>query len=475
VTARIIADALGGLSYAHELKDYDGAPLSIIHRDVSPHNIFVTHDGHVKVVDFGIAKAALSTQETEVGVLKGKVGYMSPEQAMGQPLDARADIFPMGIVLWEMLAGKRLMSGESAAQTLHKLVNEPVPRIGDVVQIDADLAEIVDRSLQKDVTLRFQSALEMREALEAYVKRVGGAREDEVARKMFSLFGGVREEVQRQIQKHMAAITAAANTQELQSLNADALKNGGRMSQRLMKLGIGNGSGSGVVSNYPPAGSTASIAPLAGPRWNTLALGAAAAGLFALAGVLLLIFFMRDKAPVATNGSGVPADLRSGTPRVDPRTDPRADPRTEPRAIDPRIEQDHPTAQVPIAPTAVPTTPTLATEVIASPAPWKPGKPVTPPKPGKPTAAPVSTVASVSSNPTSSGNEENGKVQIASNPGGARVVVDGRDVGTTPKSISLPPGNHAITLISPKDPSVKKSFPVTVESGQTILRTVSLD
>ena len=78
IAARIVADALAGLGYAHELRDYDGRPLSIIHRDISPHNIFVTYDGHTKLVDFGIAKAALSSTETEVGVLKGKVAYMSP-------------------------------------------------------------------------------------------------------------------------------------------------------------------------------------------------------------------------------------------------------------------------------------------------------------------------------------------------------------------------------------------------------------
>ncbi|MDB4940788.1 MAG: serine/threonine protein kinase, partial [Labilithrix sp.] len=110
VSARIIADALGGLGYAHGLADYDGRPLGIIHRDVSPHNIFVTYDGHTKLVDFGIAKAALSSTETEVGVLKGKVAYMSPEQAMGGRIDQRADIFAMGIVLWELLARQRLMT-----------------------------------------------------------------------------------------------------------------------------------------------------------------------------------------------------------------------------------------------------------------------------------------------------------------------------------------------------------------------------
>ena len=204
--ARIIADALGGLAYAHELADYDGRPLGIIHRDVSPHNIFVTYDGHMKVVDFGIAKAALSSTETEVGVLKGKVAYMSPEQAMGGRIDQRADLFAMGIVLWELLARQRLMTGESAANTLHKLMNEPIPRVSAAMPgIDPELEAIVGKALEKDPQYRWQSAAEMRDALEAWLRsNPRPARQEEVGRKMLHLFSSVREEVQRQVQRHMA-------------------------------------------------------------------------------------------------------------------------------------------------------------------------------------------------------------------------------------------------------------------------------
>lgn len=177
VCARIVADALAGLHHAHTLADYDGRPLSIIHRDVSPHNIFVTYDGHTKLVDFGIAKAALSSTETEVGVLKGKVAYMSPEQAMGGRIDCRSDLFAMGIVLWELLARQRLMTGDNAANTLHKLMNEPIPRVAQAVPtIDPTLDMIVARALEKDPNLRFQSAVEMKDALEAWLAVSRGSR-----------------------------------------------------------------------------------------------------------------------------------------------------------------------------------------------------------------------------------------------------------------------------------------------------------
>jgi serine/threonine-protein kinase len=124
--ARVAAEALSGLHYAHELADYDGTPLGIVHRDVSPHNIFVTYDGEVKLVDFGVAKALTNNEKTETGALKGKVSYMAPEQAMGTP-DRRADLFSMGCVLWEFLTGQKLFDGE-AVFVLNRLMNEPILR-----------------------------------------------------------------------------------------------------------------------------------------------------------------------------------------------------------------------------------------------------------------------------------------------------------------------------------------------------------
>src|SRR5205085_8354726 len=104
---RILADALAGLQYAHTLVDFDGSPLHVVHRDISPQNVFVTYDGQVKLVDFGIAKAAGASSNTRAGVFKGKLAYVAPEQARGAPIDARADLFAMGVMLWEAIAGRR--------------------------------------------------------------------------------------------------------------------------------------------------------------------------------------------------------------------------------------------------------------------------------------------------------------------------------------------------------------------------------
>src|ERR1700761_3781049 len=124
---QIIVDLLGGLHYAHELTDYDGTPLGVVHRDITPHNVFVTYEGQVKVVDFGIAKAMNSSSETRTGVLKGKVAYMAPEQARGERVDRRADIFSVGVLLWEAVTGRRLWKGVPDITILQRLLNGDIP------------------------------------------------------------------------------------------------------------------------------------------------------------------------------------------------------------------------------------------------------------------------------------------------------------------------------------------------------------
>jgi len=170
----VTASALAGLSYAHRKRD-KGRDLKIVHRDISPQNILITYEGEIKIVDFGIAKAATQSRDTKVGVLKGKIAYMSPEQAMGKPLDRRSDVFSMGVVLYEMLAGKKLFQGDTDLNTLEQVRTarvEPLPHELNA-EVPKDLEDILLKALAKEPDERFQSASEMEEALQQFMRKAG--------------------------------------------------------------------------------------------------------------------------------------------------------------------------------------------------------------------------------------------------------------------------------------------------------------
>jgi serine/threonine protein kinase len=162
----IVADALEGLHAAHEVKGEDGAPLHVVHRDVSPQNILVTDDGIAKVIDFGIASAAGKLHHTQPGDLKGKVGYMSPEQIEGRRVDRRADVYAVGVVLYETLTGQKPFIGQDFASTalMHVLHPAPDPRALRP-EVSDELAAIVARALEKKPQERFPTARAMADAL----------------------------------------------------------------------------------------------------------------------------------------------------------------------------------------------------------------------------------------------------------------------------------------------------------------------
>jgi serine/threonine protein kinase len=169
VAAAIIADAAGGLHAAHELTDDDGTHLRLVHRDATPSNLLVGADGSVKVTDFGVAKATGAQFEnmTLSGDLRGKIGYLAPEQVMGDEVDRRCDIFTLGIVLWECLAGRRLFGRkDNEIAALRALIDERIPDVREhAPDVPDTLARIVARALERDRDQRFQSAAELRQAL----------------------------------------------------------------------------------------------------------------------------------------------------------------------------------------------------------------------------------------------------------------------------------------------------------------------
>ncbi|MDQ3266871.1 MAG: serine/threonine protein kinase, partial [Myxococcota bacterium] len=167
---RIIADAAAGLDYAHKARDAQGQPLGLVHRDVSPQNILVGFDGAVKLIDFGVAKAAGRVQHTGTGILKGKYPYMSPEQAEGRELDARSDIFALGVVLWEILTGKRLFKGESDLATMRLVVDCQVPPPSKLnPKLPQGLDTVVMQALARLPETRYRDASALRLQIEEFL------------------------------------------------------------------------------------------------------------------------------------------------------------------------------------------------------------------------------------------------------------------------------------------------------------------
>jgi serine/threonine-protein kinase len=163
-----------GLTYAHELKGQDGQPLHIIHRDMSPPNVLITKHGEVKIVDFGLAKATSQLEKSEAGIIKGKFGYLSPEAAQGQEIDQRTDIFAVGIILWEMLAGKRLFYGETDYETVKQVQAAKIPSLrAQNPAVPPDLEQILARALAREPAARYPTARDLGKDLTAFLYKHG--------------------------------------------------------------------------------------------------------------------------------------------------------------------------------------------------------------------------------------------------------------------------------------------------------------
>lgn len=171
IVVGILCGALRGLHAAHVAKAEDGSMLGIVHRDMSPQNIMVGVDGVAKVLDFGVAKAALRSQTTSQGQIKGKFAYMAPEQILTKGVDARTDVFACGVVLWECLALRRLFSGDDLGETIGRMLHAPIPRPSELnPEVPPELDAVVLRALAREPADRFQTAAEFAEALEGTLK-----------------------------------------------------------------------------------------------------------------------------------------------------------------------------------------------------------------------------------------------------------------------------------------------------------------
>jgi hypothetical protein len=210
LAAYIVAEACKGLHAAHELRDDDGNLVGLIHRDVSPHNVFVGYDGSVKVLDFGIATGAHRLANTATGQLKGKFLYMSPEQCRGEPLDLRSDIFSLGIVLYELSMHRQLFSRPSELMVLKAVCDDPIPSPSQLVRDYPEfLEDICLRALSRDRELRYGSAMALHDDLVAVQQMLFGMGADpkrELAREMQRLFAERIEEKRRMLDDANAGV-----------------------------------------------------------------------------------------------------------------------------------------------------------------------------------------------------------------------------------------------------------------------------
>jgi serine/threonine-protein kinase len=189
LTSFLISQAASGLAYAHTLTDGEGRPLGVVHRDVSPQNVLISFEGAVKMIDFGVARAFGRVAHTSPGGLKGKIDYMSPEQASAEEVDHRADVFALGVVLWEALTGRRLFRRETELATMRAIVDDPIPHPSEIVPtLPIELDTIVMRALRKRKDARFSSANEMAVALEKFAFSNAGFSPMQAANYTKSLF-----------------------------------------------------------------------------------------------------------------------------------------------------------------------------------------------------------------------------------------------------------------------------------------------
>ncbi|MFH2007882.1 MAG: serine/threonine-protein kinase [bacterium] len=302
--ARIIAEVAKGLHAAHELRSHKGEPMDVIHRDVSPQNVLISYDGHVKLVDFGVAFAAEKLTITAAGTLKGKVSYMSPEQTSGVVIDRRSDIFALGAVLFESVCHQRLFKAATEAATLLQVRAARVPPIRRLQpDLPVELENIVHRTLALDRDERFSTAEDLAESLEEllvlYKSRVG---RKELAGLMEDLFYERRKIKDRMVRRALVSSTDTP-LQGVEALDEET---------------------SSVVLTQPRGATAVSVRSLPPFVYIT-----GTAGVLLMVGLALLLLWPKDSS--TGNRDRAPAPAVKAPPGPDPTAKAMARPRPRPR------------------------------------------------------------------------------------------------------------------------------------------------
>ncbi|MEO8846261.1 MAG: serine/threonine-protein kinase [Kofleriaceae bacterium] len=427
----LISEVLRGLGHAHDLPVSDSSLRGIIHRDVSPHNVLLSWEGAVKVSDFGIAKAREASAATASLLIKGKPAYMSPEQANGEQLDGRSDLFAVGVMMWEMLVGRRLFMGEDTRSTLAAVLFGQVPRPrslrGDVPK---DLERVVMKLLERDLPARYPTAEAANADLLDCTDAPKSGREllIKTLAERFPQQAPVRGSVMRS-----RAGVSSGNTPQYTPLAYDS----STMSDGGANRGVPAMQSLGAARSAPTAtiGAHASIVrSRSGGRTAVLI----AAGLLSAVGAFVIVLVVtKKKAPDAGAGSGSSGSAIIAT------------------ASPPDAAESKPDA------------------TVNSPTPLDAGMPDAPAAPPIQIDAGVREVAphsgqkdASSSRPGHAATEKkaSGTLSVSAFPS-LTVFVDNRKYGDTPQSISLPAGKHKVRLLN--GPNGPEEVSITIEPNQT--------
>jgi len=213
---RVMCDVLSGLAYAHDLVDYDGQPLGVVHRDVSAQNVLVTFDGRVKLLDFGIAKVTSAPDRTRTGVIKGRIAYMPVEQVTGKTVDRRTDVYAVGCLLWEAIASSKIWGDLSEPQIIRNVLKGGVPALSSRVQVHPELERIVSKATAQMPDDRYATADELRLDLETFSRTLPPVTLREIGELLSAVSSEARAERKREL-----AIAIANAERELASQGVD--------------------------------------------------------------------------------------------------------------------------------------------------------------------------------------------------------------------------------------------------------------
>ena len=439
VVVQVAIAALDGLHYAHDLKDGEGQPLSIVHRDVSPQNLFLTYDGAVKLLDFGIAKNALQDGRTRTGLLKGKISYMAPEQARGDELDRRADLWSLGVVLWEAVTGSRLFKAANEAATLNMTLTEDVaaPSVRRP-DLPPELETILMRALKRDPTERYTTAAEMRDELEAWLSSRELTPSGSVSQLMKRLFSREMREQRQQVQGLLHA-RPDASAESGVTLMAPLLGAGGTFSS---------------LRATQMSSVTDLMQELTRQRRVTTRLLSGLLvliGLAMLAGLFLIFQHPTSPAVMALAQAPAPPKQAAGPNPPSATTLPAA-------ATDLAEERSRPA------------TPPAASRALGLPALSR----------GTKTARRASSTTTLDADaaPTPPAPApvvaETGRLSLDTTPW-STVSLGGRVLGQTPLvGVTLPVGTHTLVLSNPEQ-GVKTTYQVTISAGRVTARRIGLD